>query len=110
VDEISAEAGETIMRQGDPGYEFVMIEEGTADVFRNGERVNTVGPGDFCGELAILGDGVSRTASVVATSDLRGLVLTAHFMREMRERLPSVGARIDQVAAEHRERDMNAAS
>jgi CRP-like cAMP-binding protein len=100
ADELAAEAGEVVMREGDPGYEFVMLEQGTADVTRAGARINTLGPGDCFGELAVLADGQPRSATVVATSELSGIVLTAHFMRELRKRMPSVGERIDRVAAE----------
>ncbi len=105
ADELTAETGETIMLEGDPGYEFMMLEEGQADVIQNGESINVMGPGDCFGELATLADGSPRTASVVAKSDLRAIVLTAHSMREMHERLPSAGEAIDQVAGERRERD-----
>jgi len=105
ADEVTAEAGETIMRQGDAGYEFMMLEEGAADVVQNGERINVMGPGDCFGELAVLADGSVRSASVVATSEVHAIVLTAHFMRELHDRLPPVGARIDQVADERVERD-----
>src|SRR5271165_5248579 len=91
ADELTAGAGETVMFEGEPGYEFMMLEEGHADVIQDGEQINVMGPGDCFGELAALSDGSPRTASVVARSDLRAIVLTAHFMREMRDRLPSVG-------------------
>jgi hypothetical protein len=42
---------------------------------------------------------------VVATSDLRAIVLTAHFMREMRDRPSSAGENVERVAATRRERD-----
>ncbi|MHB8235421.1 MAG: cyclic nucleotide-binding domain-containing protein [Solirubrobacteraceae bacterium] len=110
ADEVTAESGETLMRQGDQGLEFLMLEEGSADVIMDGERINVVGAGDFFGELAILDDGVPRTASVVATSDICAISLTAHFMREVRERMPAVGEQIDRVAAQRIERDRRAAS
>jgi CRP-like cAMP-binding protein len=93
------------MLEGDPGYEFMMLEEGRADVIQDGERINVMGPGDCFGELAVLSDGDRRTASVIATSDLRAIVLTAHFMRDMHDRLPSAGEHVDRVAATRRERD-----
>jgi CRP-like cAMP-binding protein len=105
ADEVTAEAGESVMRQGEPGYEFMMLEEGSSDVIQDGERINVMGPGDCFGELAVLSDGPARTASVVASSELRAVVLSAHFMREMHDRLPSAGAQIDRVAAERAERD-----
>ena len=105
ADEVTARAGEAVMRQGDPGYSFMMLEEGHADVIQHGERINVMGPGDCFGELAVLSDGGVRTASVVATSDLRAIALTAHFMREIHDLLPSAGDRIDRVAGERIERD-----
>jgi CRP-like cAMP-binding protein len=105
ADELTAEAGETLMQQGEPGFEFMMIEDGQADVIQDGERINTMGPGDCFGELSVLADGQPRTASVVATSTLRAIVLSAHFRREVRERMPPVGASIDGVASEREARD-----
>jgi CRP-like cAMP-binding protein len=106
ADEAVATTGETLMRQGEPGYEALMLEQGSADVVRDGQVINTIGPGELFGELAVLDDGVARSASVIATSDLRAIVLTAHFVRELRERMPDVGERIDRAAAERRERDL----
>jgi CRP/FNR family transcriptional regulator, cyclic AMP receptor protein len=100
LDEVRAPAGATLVSEGDYGYEFMVIEEGTVDVFRGGERVDEMGPGDFFGELAVLGDGAQRNATIVATSPVRLLTLTAHYMREVRERMPSVGEQIDRVISE----------
>lgn len=97
LDEFSAETGATLVSQGDYGYEFMVIEEGTVDVFRDGERIDGMGPGDFFGELAVLDDGGRRNASVVATSPVRLLTLTAHYMRVVREHMPSIADQIDRV-------------
>lgn len=106
TDEAIAEAGETLMHEGEPGYEALLLEQGSADVVQDGRVINTIGHGEIFGELAVLDDGVARTASVIATSDLRAIVLTAHFMRELRGRMPDVGEQIDRAAAEHRARDV----
>jgi hypothetical protein len=42
---------------------------------------------------------------VLATSDLRAIVLTAHFMRAMHDRMPAAGEAVDQVAAARLEQD-----
>jgi len=105
ADELSASAGETLMAEGEPGYEFMMLEQGQADVVQGGQKINTMRPGDSFGELAVLSDGELRTASVVATTDVRAIVLTARFMREVHNRMGSVGERIDDDAIERRERD-----
>lgn len=105
ADELTAEPGEVIMVEGEPGYEFMMLEAGEADVLRGAELINAIGPGDCFGELAVLADGRPRTASVVARSDIRAIVLTAHFMREMQARMSAAGANIERVAAERLQRD-----
>jgi CRP-like cAMP-binding protein len=99
LDEFSAPAGTTLVSEGDYGYEFMVLEEGTVDVIRHGELIDTMGPGDFFGELAVLGDGARRNASIVASSPVCVLRLTAHDMRLVRERLPLVGEQIDSVIA-----------
>jgi CRP-like cAMP-binding protein len=97
VDEFEAPAGQTLLIQGDYGYEFMVIEQGTVDVVRDGETIDTMGPGDFFGELAVLIVGGQRNATIVATSPVRIITLTAHYMREVRERMPALGEKIDSV-------------
>jgi voltage-gated potassium channel len=56
--------------------------------------VNTLGPGDFFGELAILGDGV-RTATVTTTSPSRLLVLFGTEFRQLQQEQPDLASRIE---------------
>jgi CRP-like cAMP-binding protein len=100
LDDVHAPAGTTLVHEGDYGYEFMVIEDGTVEVFRRGERIDEMGPGDFFGELAVLGHDAGRNATIVSTSPVRILTLTAHYMREVRQRMPAVGEQIDRVIAE----------
>jgi hypothetical protein len=109
VHEFEAEAGETILVEGEHGYEFTMIEEGEAEVVQNGRRIRELGPGDFFGELAILGHGTPRTATVIAKSNIRGLGFNAHFLHQIRERVPEVGERIEREAGQRLESNTRAA-
>jgi CRP-like cAMP-binding protein len=74
---LSARAGDVLMRQGEPGTEFVLIVEGLASVRRdrgdgNGsQEVATAGPGAVLGELALLTNH-PRTATVVAVEPITG--------------------------------------
>jgi CRP/FNR family cyclic AMP-dependent transcriptional regulator len=72
-------ADDAIVTQGEGGVGLFVLESGQADVIRQDEDgtrtvVNTFGPGDFFGELALLDEGV-RTASVVATKPTKCLGL-----------------------------------
>ena len=78
--ERSYKAGATIVTQGQGGEGFFVIISGKAEAIRqraDGEKVvvNTFGPTDFFGELALLDDGL-RTASVAAVADTQCLALT----------------------------------
>ncbi|HEY68082.1 MAG TPA: cyclic nucleotide-binding domain-containing protein [Thermoflexia bacterium] len=73
-------AGKAIVTQGKGGEGFFIVVSGKAEAIReraDGTKavVNTFGPTDFFGELALLDDG-PRTASVVATEATQCLVLT----------------------------------
>jgi CRP-like cAMP-binding protein len=72
-------AGETLMSEGDFGHSLFLIESGTADVTVGGTSVARLGPGAVVGEAAVLVSG-RRTATVVATSELRAI---AFFKRDV---------------------------
>jgi CRP-like cAMP-binding protein len=63
-----AVSGDVVIRQGDTGDLFYVIESGRFAVDTNGERRAELGPGDFFGEIALLRD-VPRTATVTALED-----------------------------------------
>ncbi len=60
----SAAAGETIVREGEAGDRFYVIESGEVEILGR-----TFGPGESFGEIALLRD-VPRTATVTAVSDV----------------------------------------
>ena len=79
--ERSFAAGDVIVEQGQGGEGFFVITSGRAEATRtraDGEKipVNTFGPSDFFGELALLEETGVRTATIVATEPLSCLVLT----------------------------------
>jgi len=74
-------AGKAIVTQGHGGEGFFIIVSGKAEAIRersDGTKavVNTFGPTDFFGELALLDEGI-RTASVVTKEDTTCLALTS---------------------------------
>jgi CRP-like cAMP-binding protein len=62
--------GQQVMQQGDIGDAFYAISSGQVDIVRDGALVNTIGPGSYFGEVALLMD-VPRTATVVSRTPVR---------------------------------------
>jgi CRP/FNR family cyclic AMP-dependent transcriptional regulator len=96
--EDSAAAGTTLLREGDYSNELIAIEEGTADVLRQGRRLASLGPGDVFGEIGVL-ENELRTASVVATSPMRLVKLSTWDVRRLG---PDTKARLQEVVEERR--------
>jgi CRP/FNR family transcriptional regulator, cyclic AMP receptor protein len=93
ADEIDLREGKEMTKQGSRGREFFVLLEGNADVKKNGRRINTLGPGDFFGEIALVSD-TPRTASVIATSPVRALVITDRSFKRLMSDSPEIQERV----------------
>ena len=80
--ETSIADGQILMKQGDYSTELIAIEEGTADVLRDGEKIASLKDGDLIGEMGLL-ERRPRNADVIATSPMRVLKLTHWEIRRM---------------------------
>jgi CRP/FNR family cyclic AMP-dependent transcriptional regulator len=101
AEEVEIEPGRHLVREGDFAYEFFAIEEGTAEVRRGDQYLDDLGPGDFFGEMGVLGN-VTRSASVTAKTPLTVLVLTASACRRLSREQPEVAKRLRKAIEERR--------
>jgi CRP/FNR family cyclic AMP-dependent transcriptional regulator len=103
AEEIEVEAGQRLVSEGKFGYEFFVISNGTAEVTRNGQHVADLGPGDFFGEMALLGD-VERNATVIVSSPMTAVVLSDRAFRQLARTMPGVADRIREACRERSQR------
>ena len=86
--------GHHLTTEGASGYLFFVILEGTAKAQVDDQNVGRLGPGDFFGEVAMLGDTGRRMAVVLATSDMRAAVMFGAEFRLMENEFPQVIERL----------------
>ncbi len=100
-------AGTTVIREGDVGREFWVVDSGELDVDQGGLPIAHLGPGASFGELALIRD-IPRTASVVASTDVALLALDREAFLLTVSASPRAVAEASAYAARTLERDHTA--
>ncbi len=101
------DAGAVLVGEGSPGYALFVIQNGSASVTSGGETLSALGPGDFFGEIALLGEGV-RTATVTASSPVDLIVMLGSDFRVFERSFPGASAAMKQAMADRLERSRRA--
>lgn len=91
--DLEVTAGKALCKEGELAHEFFVIVEGQAEVRKGGRTVDTMGPGDFFGEIALVEKG-QRTAAVTATTQPRFFVLTSQSFWSLLDRNPQVERKV----------------
>ncbi len=91
--------GQILMKQGDYSTELIGIQEGTADVIRDGKKIASLKEGDLIGEMGLL-EREPRNADVIATSPMLVMKLTHWEIRRMSD---DTLARIEGIVEKRRE-------
>lgn len=99
--EESFAVGKEIVREDDYSTEVYVIEEGTADIIKQGTVIGSVGPGDVVGEIGVLAKS-KRTAAVVVTAPMLAIKIT-HW--EIRRLSSDTRAKLEAIAARRRGSD-----
>ena len=76
---VRVRAGQVLVRQGARNRQFVLVQEGTLRVTRNGSQVAELGAGEFVGELSLLGDGTATATVTTATEAVVWVSSSAEF-------------------------------
>jgi CRP/FNR family transcriptional regulator, cyclic AMP receptor protein len=93
ADQIDAEPGQELITEGRVGHEFFLILEGEAKVVKGGKEIQSLGQGDYFGELALLDQG-PRSATVVATTPMKLLVVGQREFAGLLQNIPGLAAKL----------------
>jgi len=99
TDEIDVPEGKQLAREGEFAYEFFVITDGTAEVTRGDQHLADLGPGDFFGEMGILG-AERRNATVTARSPMDVIVMTEQALRSLKREEPEFARRLEAAMEE----------
>lgn len=99
--EVMVNEGRELVREGDFSYEFMAIEEGEAEVTRDGKHLADLGPGDFFGETGLL-EKTLRNATVTAKTPMRLVTLTGWDLKRMERHVPEAIERVRATLEERR--------
>ena len=97
--EIEVEAGRVLTAEGDFGHALFAIEQGKAEVSRDGEVLRALGPGDVFGEVAVLTSG-RRTADVVSATPMSLIAIFKRDVWALERRSPEAAERLRALVAE----------
>lgn len=93
AEEVDVPPGKVLMRQGEEGADLMVVVRGSVAIERDGNRLNTMGPGDFFGEIAMVAHG-PRTATATTEEPTTLLVINHRDFHSLMEEFPEVA---DQV-------------
>jgi CRP-like cAMP-binding protein len=99
ADELTFGEGRTLMQEGKPGREFIVLLDGKVEVRKGGRKLPTRGGESFYGELALLTD-APRSATVTTATPVRALVITDRAFRRLLTSSPSIQSKVLQSLAE----------
>ena len=94
ADEVEVPAGAHLADEGRFAHEFFVIEDGQSEVVHDGKTVAELGPGDFFGEIALIKT-ERRTASVIAKTPMKLIVMFGPNFRSVASDLPAVAEKIN---------------
>jgi hypothetical protein len=102
--EHDALTGEAVVEQWQISRDLYVVLNGAVAISVDGDRVRTLGPGEFFGELAAIdwgaGFGRTRSATVTATEPTRLLVLDWVLVNWLMQAAPAFGERLERASRE----------
>ena len=90
---IDVQPGTVLTREDKPGAEFIIVLDGEVEVRKGDRLVATRGPGDFLGEISLLG-GRNQTATAVAKTPVVISVMSKREFWSMFDQVPALSDKV----------------
>ncbi len=87
------QAGKELTRQGERGAEAFLMLDGKAHLEIDGRHVYAYGPGDFFGEMALLGQG-PRVGTITTDTPVKAIVFSAQEFGGLLTEAPSIARKM----------------
>jgi CRP-like cAMP-binding protein len=100
--EVHLREGDVLVEQDDLPRSLVVVEEGSLEVLRDGDRLAVLGPGDVVGEMGLLKQRRAM-ATVRATEPVRGVALGPERLQTLTDEMPELAERL-RATIEERDR------
>ena len=86
-------AGDTVVRQGEPGGDLFVLLEGSVSVERSGLPIATLQAGGHFGEMGLV-DAGPRSASVLALEPIRVMIIHRDDVLALMQREPTLAVKM----------------
>lgn len=91
--------GTTIFDEGDPGHRMYAVKEGSVDIVVHDTVVDTIGPDEIFGEMALIDSG-ARSAKAVAKTECHLVPIDERRFTFLVQQTPQFALQVMKVMAE----------
>ena len=98
VTDLRFNAGDVLIRQGDPAHEMFIVTVGELEVTRDGVHIADIGVGSFAGEMAVLAR-TQRNSTVTAKTDVEVLHIDGRSLQALFADVPEIAVKMLPVVA-----------
>ena len=92
-------AGSVIFNEGDPGRQMFAVKDGSVDIVVHGRTVDTIGPGEIFGEMALIDSG-PRSAKAVAKTECHVVPIDEKRFAFLIQQTPQFALQVMKIMAE----------
>ena len=98
VTDLRFNAGDVLIRQGDPAHEMFIVTVGELEVTRDGSHIADIGVGSFAGEMAVLAR-TQRNSTVTAKTDVEVLHIDGRSLQALFADVPEIAVKMLPIVA-----------